>query len=123
MTLICFRSYFQILKLDSDIKNETLFAINGKIQGAKNTVIETFRKDKWIQSSVGLPAMINLFCVAFRDSKTILIAGGFQNDSYSTKTYFLSLVSMTWSQGPDVFTPVSYAQCGRLISSRVPIIE
>ena len=109
--------------MESDTKKDILFAINGKIPGAQNTTVEIFQTDKWIQSSVVMPAMVNLFCVAFQDSRTILIAGGALNDTYNLKTYFLSLETLTWSEGPNVFQPMSYSHCGRLITSRVPIIE
>lgn len=109
------------MKLDSD--NATLLAINGRIPGTQNTTIEVFQADKWTQSSIVIPALIGLFCVAFRDSKTILISGGVQSDTYNIKTYLLDLETMTWSEGPKFNLPSSYCQCGRLITSREPVIE
>jgi hypothetical protein len=109
--------------LESGLKNDILFVANGAIPGDQNTTLEIFQGNQWIQLEEVVPAMINLFCVAFRDSETIVMAGGSSYSDFSVKTFLLSYKTMTWNIGPDVRRPISFTQCGRIITSRTPIIE
>lgn len=109
--------------MKSDSKNDTLFAINGAIPGAYNTTIEIFEANNWRQSEIVVPEMMNLFCAAFVNSKTILIAGGKYKTGYNFKTFFLNIETMKWTEGPKYSYSASESQCGRLITSRTPITE
>lgn len=111
----------------SSQKNDTKFyAINGDMTNDIISV-EYYHNDKWMMAEFDLPEKLSYFCVAWKDSNTILVSGGddILADDHNYYTYFFDFETKLWRRTERINRAIggSGQKCGRIITSRNPVTE
>jgi hypothetical protein len=82
-------------------ENHRLLVSGGS--GLNSTEILT--ENGWKNLLPPLPVTIYYHCSVLLNSSTVLLIGGLQSGSYSTKTYLFNTGNNGWTEGPSLIAP------------------
>lgn len=70
-----------------------------------------------MSSTTALPVTMNNHCSAFLNPDTIILAGGRQNNALSSATYFFTISSGVFTNGPAISSARQGLSCGRILKT------
>jgi hypothetical protein len=94
--------------------NDEKLILLGGYNGQRLATAETLSKDGFDDSLLKLQFSIYGHCMVMLNSSSLILLGGSQNSSYSTKTHILNTKNLNWFEGPLLKFPRYLPGCARI---------
>ena len=101
-----------------DNRNNSLIMVGGELcidriwcNNYSNKTLVSYNDGASFQEMAPIPALMKGHCAVLLDNTTLMVIGGYKFPISLSATYFLDLVTNSWSSGPSVTDERSYHTC------------